>query len=93
MWACIVLALSYWVGCTIAFLAACQPVSYYWTKYLDPEGGRERYNLYAFYIGHAVANMVGDIVILLVPVPLVWRLQLRRSQKIQILSIFLLGGL
>ncbi|RAH41953.1 uncharacterized protein BO95DRAFT_371900 [Aspergillus brunneoviolaceus CBS 621.78] len=92
MWACIVLALSYWVGCTIAFLAACQPVSYYWTKYLDPEGGRERYNLYAFYIGHAVANMVGDIVILLVPVPLVWRLQLRRSQKIQILSIFLLGG-
>ncbi|PYH49420.1 putative integral membrane protein Pth11-like [Aspergillus saccharolyticus JOP 1030-1] len=92
MWACVGISLSYWAGCTIAFLAACQPVSYYWTKYLDPEGGTERYDLSAFYIGHAVSNMVGDIIILLVPVPLVWSLQLRVSQKVQILSIFLLGG-
>ncbi|PWY89877.1 hypothetical protein BO70DRAFT_384888 [Aspergillus heteromorphus CBS 117.55] len=92
MWACIILSLAYWVGCTAAFLSACQPISYYWSEYEDPWGGYKRYNLYPFYIGHAVANLAGDVLILLVPIPLVWRLQLRVAQKIQILSIFLLGG-
>ncbi|PYH91603.1 hypothetical protein BO71DRAFT_401244 [Aspergillus ellipticus CBS 707.79] len=92
MWACIFLAIGYWIGCTVGFLCACQPVSYYWSQYEAPLGGHRRFNLYPFYIGHAVANLAGDILILLVPIPLVWRLKLRVAQKIQILSIFLLGG-
>lgn len=93
MWACIALSIAYWIGCSVAFLCSCQPVSYFWTQYENPLGGYVRYDIYPFYIAHAVANMAGDLLILLVPIPLVWRLKLRVGQKIQILSIFLLGGL
>ncbi|CAK39197.1 uncharacterized protein An06g01290 [Aspergillus niger] len=92
MWACIALSIGYWIGCSVAFLCSCQPISYYWTQYENPLGGYVRYDLYPFYIAHAVVNMAGDLLILLVPIPLVWRLKLRVGQKIQILSIFLLGG-
>ncbi|GAQ45190.1 hypothetical protein AtubIFM55763_006651 [Aspergillus tubingensis] len=92
MWACIALSIAYWIGCSVAFLCSCQPVSYFWTQYENPLGGYVRYDIYPFYIAHAVANMAGDLLILLVPIPLVWRLKLRVGQKIQILSIFLLGG-
>ncbi|PWY66393.1 hypothetical protein BO94DRAFT_332575 [Aspergillus sclerotioniger CBS 115572] len=92
MWACIILSIGYWIGCTVAFLCSSRPISYYWTQYENPLGGHTVYKIYPFYIAHAVVNMAGDILILLVPIPLVWRLQLRTAQKVQILSIFLLGG-
>ncbi|GKZ35836.1 hypothetical protein AbraIFM66950_006634 [Aspergillus brasiliensis] len=93
MWFCVALTIGYWISCTIAFLVCCRPVSYYWTQYADPAGGRCVYNLYPFYIGNAAANVTTDVIILLVPMPLIWKLHMRTTQKVLICSIFLLGGL
>ncbi|RHZ54472.1 hypothetical protein CDV55_100744 [Aspergillus turcosus] len=92
MWICVFLAVGYWFSCTIAFLVCCRPLSYYWTQYRDPKGGKCIFNLYPFYIGNAAANVATDGIILLVPIPLVWKLQMRTSQKILVSGIFLLGG-
>ncbi|KAI2822937.1 hypothetical protein CBS12448_11057 [Aspergillus niger] len=93
MWFCVALTIGYWVSCTIAFLVCCRPVSYYWTQYADPAGGRCVYNLYPFYIGNAAANVTTDVIILLVPMPVIWRLHMRTTQKVLVCSIFLLGSL
>ncbi|KAH8425101.1 uncharacterized protein LDX57_002850 [Aspergillus melleus] len=92
MWFCIFLTLGYCVACTITFLSCCRPLSYYWTQYRDSSGGKCVFDLYSFYIGNAVANVVTDVIILLVPIPLIWKLQMRTTLKVMISSIFILGG-
>lgn len=93
IWVCMLLTAGYFVSCAVAFLVCCQPVSYYWSQYADPTGGKCVFDLYPFYIGNAAANLTTDVLILLVPIPLTWKLQMRTSQKILIIGIFLLGGL
>lgn len=93
MWFCVFLTLGYFVACYIAFLVCCRPVSYYWTQYTDSSGGICVFSLYSFYIGNAAANVATDVVILLVPMSLVWKLQMRPFQKVLVCGIFMLGGL
>lgn len=90
---CMFLTAGYFIACNVAFLVCCRPVSYYWSKYIDPAGGKCVFPLYPFYLGNAAANVITDVLILLLPIPLTWKLQMRTSQKILIVGIFLLGGL
>ncbi|KAI4272273.1 MAG: hypothetical protein LQ337_005394 [Flavoplaca oasis] len=80
----------------IAFLVAgapttifqCIPVSYMWTR----EGSARCINEQAF-LYFAQAYMVAtDVAILSLPIPVVWHLRVRRSKKIGVLGIFLLGS-
>ncbi|KAJ5984730.1 hypothetical protein N7481_006829 [Penicillium waksmanii] len=89
---CMFLTAGYFISCNVAFLVCCRPVSYYWSQYTDPAGGKCVFPLYPFYLGNAAANVTTDVLILLVPIPLTWKLQMRTSQKILIIGIFLLGG-
>lgn len=45
-----------------------------------------------FFIGNSVPTIITDALIVAMPAPYVWRLQLRRSQKIAIIGIFFLGA-
>lgn len=47
----------------------------------------------AFLVSTAVLNLVTDISILVLPISVVWRLQIRKEQKVAISGIFLLGSL
>lgn len=50
-------------------------------------------DMQAYYEGVTAANMGIDIVMLLLPVHMVWRLKLPTKQKIMLSSIFMLGAL
>jgi hypothetical protein len=39
----------------------------------------------------AIGNIVTDVIILVLPLPVVWRLKLPRQQKIGLLAVFCLG--
>ena len=84
-------------GVCIAFLITgapatifqCRPISFAWTR----KGNGKCYNQLAF-LYYAQAFMVAtDIFILCLPIPIVWNLRLRKSKKIGVLGIFLLGSL
>ncbi|OOO14096.1 hypothetical protein OAory_01026910 [Aspergillus oryzae] len=60
--------------------------------FADPSGGKCIINLYAFYLGNAATNVFTDVITLLVPIPIISRLQIRPMQKVLISGIFLLGG-
>lgn len=49
-------------------------------------------NLNALWIGNAIPNIITDAIILAMPIYPVWKLRMRRSQRIAVLGIFLLGG-
>ncbi|KAI3573011.1 hypothetical protein IWW34DRAFT_888009 [Fusarium oxysporum f. sp. albedinis] len=73
----------------------CLPVSAFWLRF-DPNGGSEMtyecpVNVRMFFIANAIPNIITDILILLVPVPGIWSLQLRTAKKIAVLGIFALG--
>lgn len=42
---------------------------------------------------NSIGNIVTDVVVLILPIPVVWRLQLRKSQRLILTSIFCLGFL
>ncbi|EKV11313.1 hypothetical protein PDIG_51500 [Penicillium digitatum PHI26] len=58
-----------------------------------PNGGRCVYDIYKFYISYAAVNVATDVSILMVPMPIVWKLQMPRTQKILVCGILLIGGL
>ncbi|OHW92527.1 integral membrane protein, partial [Colletotrichum incanum] len=69
---------------------ACRPVSFYWTQYLGAKGSCINVSLFFLLLG--IVNMFNDIVILLVPVPRIWELQMNKRTKTSIIGIMLLGG-
>ena len=73
-----------------AGLLQCIPINYIW----DPsvKGGRCLAIPLAGTILAAV-NVLTDIVILIMPMPILWKLQIEMREKLQIMGIFLLGGL
>ncbi|OLN97009.1 hypothetical protein CCHL11_02256 [Colletotrichum chlorophyti] len=74
----------------ITMALACRPVSYYWTQYLGANGRCINVSLFFLLLG--IVNMFNDIVILLVPVPRIWELQMNKRTKTSIIGIMLLGS-
>ncbi|KAJ5688296.1 hypothetical protein N7536_010915 [Penicillium majusculum] len=92
IWTTLLISYGWCIGSMIAALCACEPISYFWREIIDPTSGSNRYNFYYYYVWNAAANVVTDILILLVPVPIVWSLQMRTTQKIGVCGVLLLGG-
>jgi hypothetical protein len=70
-------------------------VSAFWLRFDPNGGGKMTYkcpvNVRMFFIANAIPNIITDILLLLVPVPGIWSLQLRTAKKIAVLGIFALG--
>ncbi|OJJ37785.1 hypothetical protein ASPWEDRAFT_50858 [Aspergillus wentii DTO 134E9] len=90
---CAFLSIGYAISVSTAISLACVPTSFFWTQWVYPlSGGHCRINLYEFYLWNGVANLFTDVIILCLPMPIVWGLQMPRGQKLAISGIFLLGG-
>ena len=50
-------------------------------------------NFNAWIVTHGTFSVVTDWIVLLMPIPLVWKLKMARTRKIQVMGIFMLGGL
>ncbi|KAL8863808.1 MAG: hypothetical protein Q9174_007542, partial [Haloplaca sp. 1 TL-2023] len=67
----------------------CRPISGSWNPYIDAKC----IDTNAAILSIAVMTIATDVVILGLPVPLVWKLQLPQAQKVQLTGVFLLGTL
>ena len=68
----------------------CSPVQGFWDHTISASCS---VNVYAFFIGNAVPNILTDWALLVLPIPYIWRLQQNRTTKIALCGVFLLGGL
>lgn len=73
----------------IVSLVECRPLASAWQRSIPGTC----IDLAAFQLGMGVLNIIGDILVLVAPVPIVWKLRASKGKKIAILGIFALGGL
>lgn len=67
----------------------CTPVAFFWDRTIP---GGHCINMMAFFRFANIANLLTDILILAMPIPIVWSLRLDRQKKIGVCGLFLLGG-
>lgn len=89
-WTTLLFIAGYTIGIFFALIFACNPVRRSWDVTVT-EG--DCINQASLYIATAVVNIVSDVVIFCLPLPIVVKLQVPRRQKIGLVLIFLLGSL
>jgi len=78
-----------WVVATqFAFIFRCTPVAAAWVA----EAGK-CINPTSIFIAQSIPTLVFDISILALPIRTVWGTQLKKSQRVGVISVFMLGGL
>lgn len=82
----IAIILGNWLACTLAGFLACRPISYFWTQ----EG--TCFDIDAFFRWSGLPNILTDIVMLVLPIPMVYHLQISLRLKLGIAFTFLLGS-
>ena len=89
LWAVGIFVLGYSGVLGGASLIQCIPLNYIW----DPsvKGYCLKIPLAATIL--AVFNVLTDIIILVMPMPMLWKMQMETKEKIQVIGMFLLGGL
>ncbi len=83
------IVMGYWVACTIVAIAGCHPVSKNWDK-LGPGVCIDEIN---FFRWNGICNLIIDVLVLCLPMPMVWRLKIDLKQKLVLSAIFGLGAL
>ena len=83
----VVLSLAYFVSVVLESFLFCRPVAYNWNKSIDgtckdPSLG---------YLLAAITNLLIDVIIVFLPLPLLWKLQMQLTKKIAITGMFSLG--
>ncbi|ROV94600.1 hypothetical protein VPNG_09203 [Cytospora leucostoma] len=80
--------LAFAITGTFLQIFQCIPIEAIW--YTDL--ARRCVNISADYIAMGTINIVTDVVVLCLPMPQLWRLQMSRTRKAQLMGMFLLGG-
>lgn len=89
-WAMIWLITSWTTGLTLVALFQCKPVSFAWQRWDLQHNGR-CINYSAFVLTQAALNLLFDLIILVMPMPTLYRLNTNTRKKIQIMVMFSLG--
>jgi hypothetical protein len=82
-------ALAYLLACTIAWAATCRPFTFNWA--ITPDTPQHCGNLSMKFLLSAVFNLILDVCILILPMPMLWTLQMSTKKKIAITFVFGLG--
>ncbi|KAJ2997562.1 hypothetical protein NUW58_g616 [Xylaria curta] len=81
------LNIAWYLGIVFGTFFMCDPVQKNWIPTLPGHCGTPS----QLYIGSAVPSVTIDLFILILPVPIIWRLHTSRSRKTGITAVFVLG--
>ncbi|GAB1212845.1 hypothetical protein ATERTT37_001994 [Aspergillus terreus] len=84
------IVLGHGIGVFFAAIFQCSPVQYAWNKNIP---GGTCFDQQAFYRYVSPPNILTDVLILIMPLPFVWKLHTRLTQKLALTGVFILGGL
>ncbi|KAI9924930.1 hypothetical protein MW887_006336 [Aspergillus wentii] len=89
--ALVVFTVVWCVAAIIGNIIQCIPPQYFWDKTIP--GGHCMSGQSAFFMAIGAISLFEDVVLLCLPLPMVWRLQMVRREKAQITVLFLMGSL
>lgn len=78
---------SFWIGTFFSITFFCDPVSKQW---LSDESGTCG-DSHALYQACGITDLIIDIIVVLMPFPVLWHLQLSTRKKLALVSVFGLG--
>ncbi|OQE08731.1 hypothetical protein PENFLA_c125G07680 [Penicillium flavigenum] len=87
----VILILQGLISVILAF-SICRPFRYFWTQAVDVNDGTCG-DVMLFYKSYSIPSLVTDVVILVLPWPILLRLQMRTSEKIGLILTFLAASL
>ena len=81
---------SWWVAIFFTSIFTCSPVQYQWDKTIP---GGYCLQQEKFFLGNALPNIVTDALVVILPMPIIWRLQMAMRRKILLTMLFALSTL
>ncbi|PVH98282.1 hypothetical protein DM02DRAFT_630405 [Periconia macrospinosa] len=84
-----VIVLVTWLGALVGSMTICKPLAYQWDKSIP--GGRCG-NLIRGYQIIGIPNLLSDVLIMVIPIPAIWKLQMEMATKIGLVATFLIGS-
>ncbi|KAL8903531.1 MAG: hypothetical protein Q9207_003865 [Kuettlingeria erythrocarpa] len=88
-YAAMVFSSAFCLSIILETLLICTPPSVYWKPYIRHTCG----NSHAAYLATHIINLLTDLVVIILPMPLLWGLQMKASKKIAVSVMFGLGGM
>ena len=84
------LTIGYWLSTVVTAFTICRPFAYNWDKFtITGHCG----DIVAYYLSTAILNLLIDVAIVALPLPILWGLQMNLTRKISLTIIFSLGAL
>ncbi|RYP57256.1 hypothetical protein DL769_009602 [Monosporascus sp. CRB-8-3] len=84
------LVVGFWIGCTVATLTNCQPLEWSWRNSLSD--ARYCFNYNIFWMASGSVEALIDVLIIMMPVKIVYALQLSARKKVTVAAVFALGA-
>ena len=79
--------LGWWLSVLLEELLLCRPLAYNWDKSINGSCG----NLSAAYLAAGILNLLSDVSVLVLPIPIVLNLHLPLRSRIALMAIFSVG--
>jgi hypothetical protein len=79
--------IAWGIGITVTLFLACRPLNAYW----DIKVKGDCLTMVTFTYFTNISNLITDIWIFLMPVPMIWHLQLQTKKKLMLSFIFCIG--
>ncbi|KAL8922146.1 MAG: hypothetical protein Q9208_005341 [Pyrenodesmia sp. 3 TL-2023] len=82
-------SILWWIGLMLTAFLHCRPFAYYWDRSI-PNGYCVNDNL----IGYSItgANIVTDLVVLVMPIPWLWGMNMTVPKRMAVVGLFILGS-
>ncbi|KAL8751681.1 MAG: hypothetical protein Q9184_005993 [Pyrenodesmia sp. 2 TL-2023] len=82
-------SILWWIGLMLTAFLHCRPLAYYWDRSI-PNGYCVNDNL----IGYSItgANIVTDLVVLVMPIPWLWGMNMTVPKRVAVVGLFILGS-
>lgn len=80
---------TYYIVALIIKIRICDPIPFYWLG----TGQGSCLDQAAALIADSVISVVSDLIILILPLPLTWSLQMSRNKKLRVMGLLGAGGL
>lgn len=91
IWAFVALTICWGIAVLVVTVFQCSPFHHKTWEVLG--GDRCLNDAYWFFVGSSIPHITTDITLIGLPMLLIWKLQMRRSQKALLSAIFGLGGI
>ena len=86
LWLTGFLVIAWCAAINLLAILECLPVQSYWTH-----GPRRCINNESAFLGTTITNVIIDVIILVLPLPVLWKLHVKRSRKLALTGVFICG--